>query len=502
MLRVVRWRSRSVLVLPVVLTGMSMALTGCHAALSSQGTPHSNFQKSSASPTPSKPQPTHGGGTGGGGGKPGPGTSPSPSPSPTDPAQVSLTLLDPAGVQDQDAGKTPSYDNRRLQLTFQDEVTLTGNLVDDIKHTYVAKISDSKVKSKIECEVTYTLSTESNTYTIPKGRHLLFQRDDDGSPNALDTATNDRTAFLVRANDKTKGITSINCSGHLADVNDMVTPSAEDLIDAFGGASLVEVTVVPAPAPNPTPTPTPTATKPPQPPRPTTGGPHHAALTVDRHIASASTSSSDNTTSTSDQPSGQSVEKKSVLIEHDTSYIDARPNFGFQIEGSLNAFGGSTISPAQQGVTSKAVLLETEYQPAFLQSFGVLGFGPSIGAYPTTGSVQVVNGLTSLWEVGAQVRYQFKYFTEQVIVPFVAYNYQRLNYNIIQGGNGSLSIAGGSAGLSVLLNRLDESAAADLYHNTGISRLYLVAEMKNLQGSNEDVAVNGSSFFLGIRCEL
>jgi hypothetical protein len=496
MLRAVRWRSGSVLVLPLVLTGMSVAVSGCHNALSSQGTPRSNYQAAKQATQPGQPAPAKPG-------KPQPPTTPvtptkpvPPTTPPVDPSQESLTLLIPSEVQNEDAGKTPSYDGRTLEITFQDEVTLTSSeVVDDSEHSYIANIEDKTAKKPVPCIVHYTLNESAGVFKIAKGTPYTFTRNIDVE-SSVDPKTNNRSIFLTRVSGGHKAgrITEITCEGHLDSDTDTVTPSVEDLINAFGGPTLVQASIQMQAAPTPTSKPKPVAAT----------APAQSMSRTPQSVTSDSTNDSNN----DPQISGKSTVKKSVLVEHDDSILNARPNFAFQLEGSMNAFGGSTISPAEQGVTSKAALIEAEYQPSFLQGFGTLGIGPSIGMYPTTGGVvgtgqQVVNGPTSIWEVGAQVRYQFRYVTEQMIVPFVGYNYQRLHYNINQGGgNSGLNIAGGSAGLSILLNRLDETAASDLYRNTGISRLYLVTELKNLQGSDDNVAIAGNSFFFGIRCEL
>ena len=481
-----------------------MAVSGCHAPLASQGTPHSNFQATNQAtkpgPKPSsstKPNPVTGS-------SPKPGVSPSPSPSPTeDLTQESLTLLSSDDVQNEDAKKTVNYDGRTLQITLLEDLKISKGTLehneDDDQDSYVAYVEngqwtskDDAKKSAISCIVHYTLvgAPEDKDLVISKGEVYTFTRDEGKRDNE-----GNRHAVL-------KKITGANEAGEIvrisceAPAKDSIAPSVDDLVVALGGTAAVQASVKMPAAPAPKPA---AATV----PAPTTHTAAPPASTMGRHISSVTSDSNDNS-----QISGKSTVKKSVLVEHDDSMLTARPNFAFQLEGSMNAFGGSTISPAEQGVTSKAALIEAEYQPSFLQGLGVLGIGPSIGMYPTTGGVvgtgqQVVNGPTSIWEVGGQVRYQFRYVTEQMIVPFVGYNYQRLHYNINQGGgNSGLNIAGGSAGLSVLLNRLDETAALDLYRNTGISRLYLVAELKNLQGSDDNVAIAGNSFFFGIRCEL
>jgi hypothetical protein len=524
MLRAVRCRSGSFLVLPLVLTGMSVAVSGCHNALSSQGTPHSNYQaaKQATQPgqpapaKPSKPQPPT---------TPVTPTKPVPPTTPTTPTedltQESMTLLSANDVQNKDVGKPISNDSHlTLQLTFLDNYKLENGVLQhdevDDSDTYLVYLQDGKsISEKVaqenkknnigSCVVEFTI-TETHTdndLLIDKGQVYTFTREIGPKEKDKDKDNEgNRHAVLTNTTAPTTpgGIVSISC---FALIKDSIGPSVNDLVLGLGGPAVVQATVKTPPG---------SAFKPAAQPAPSQTtqsiqSASHAVSSMSRRPQSVTSDSNDGS-QVSAQLSGKSTVKKSLLVEHDESMIAARPNFAFQLEGSMNAFGGSTISPAQQGVTSKAALIEAEYQPTFLQGLGVIGIGPSIGMYPTTGGVvgtgqQVVNGPTSIWELGGQVRYQFRYVTEQMIVPFIGYNYQRLHYNINQGGgNSGLSIAGGNAGLSVLLNRLDETAALDLYRNTGISRLYLVAELKNLQGSDDNVAIAGNSFFFGIRCEL
>lgn len=181
------------------------------------------------------------------------------------------------------------------------------------------------------------------------------------------------------------------------------------------------------------------------------------------------------------------------------------PNFALQLTGSVRAFGGSTISPAQEGTKSGAMLVQLEYQPSFLQHFGILSIGPSFGTYPTLGSTQadekVTPGFFAITGVGGQVRYQLHYFDNQFVVPYASYEAQSLSYRINGGGSGRLTVAGGSGGLSLLLNRLAPSEAIDMKHNLGISRSYLVVEGKYLYGTDQNVRVSGTSVFFGLRFE-
>ncbi len=54
----------------------------------------------------------------------------------------------------------------------------------------------------------------------------------------------------------------------------------------------------------------------------------------------------------------------------------------------------------------------------------------------------------------------------------------------------------------LLLNFMEPSSAAEMYYSHGVSRSYLVAEMRNLAGTDANVTVSGSSYFFGLRLEF
>jgi hypothetical protein len=227
------------------------------------------------------------------------------------------------------------------------------------------------------------------------------------------------------------------------------------------------------------------------------GGSHRGIASVSTASAKGDRANAINVTTVTDRD----------LSTGEVEYLTARPNFGIQVAGSLSAFGGKTISPVEEGVKSKAVQLEMEYQPSFLQGLGVIGIGPSVGIYPTSGTVpdtgqKVANSPASLFAFGGQARYQLKYWTQQPLVPYVTYEYQSLRYSLADGGTGRLSIAGGSVGVSFLLNAIAPREGRDVYRNLGIARAYLVAELKKLKGNDQNVAVSGNSLYFGVRCEF
>jgi hypothetical protein len=280
-----------------------------------------------------------------------------------------------------------------------------------------------------------------------------------------------------------------------------------DLIDAFGGdkdKDIVDISIVPAqttsadaPASSATPIPAPARTVP--------------APVKRRDSAIQWSTPSERAPASTELPqqAGQPNPVANTVAsnsENERGYeYEMRPSFGIQFMGSAGAFGNSMISPAQQGVKSRAFLVQLEYEPPFLQSLGVFSIGPSAGIYPTLGNTssdeKVTSNVLSIHEFGGQVRYQFHYWNDQFLVPYVSYEVQRLSYNINQGGDGSLTIAGGSAGIGLLLNRLATGEAVDFRRSFGVSRSYLVVEGKNLSGSDQNVKVSGTSLYFGLRFE-
>jgi hypothetical protein len=201
----------------------------------------------------------------------------------------------------------------------------------------------------------------------------------------------------------------------------------------------------------------------------------------------------------------------SVASEHHLDRVPpyqlSRPNWGTQITYSAGALGGQDINASQAGNPMRAFAVEFEYQPSFLQNFGVLGIGPSAGLMPiaSTGSIlantDIVPSTLSCWSVGGQISYQARYFREQPLVPFVGYNFQDFTYHFAAGPTGSVIASGPSFGLMFLMNILEPTAAAEFYIDHGISRSYLVAEMKSLSGTDANVSFSGQSYFFGLRLE-
>jgi hypothetical protein len=193
-----------------------------------------------------------------------------------------------------------------------------------------------------------------------------------------------------------------------------------------------------------------------------------------------------------------------VAVSRLPSYQTALPEWGVQFSASANALGGGSnqaLTHDQKSNPAYGFSLLSEYQPRFIQKFGVLGIGPALEVF-TIRSGANTDGPFSMWSAGGQIRYQARYFREQPIVPVVAYTAEYFNYRFIQGGSGSLFASGPTFGLWILLNILDTNSASQFYTNVGILRSYLVLEYKNLNGSDNNIRFSGGSYYAGVRCEF
>jgi len=184
-------------------------------------------------------------------------------------------------------------------------------------------------------------------------------------------------------------------------------------------------------------------------------------------------------------------------------YEQHLPNFGLSLAGSNEALGAEQPLGTTSG-TAMGFSAEFEYQPAFLQAIGVIGFGLSGNIYPVGPTASGANNVTGLgvWSAGGQVRYQAKWFVSQPVVPMVAWQAEQLFYKRNDNASGNFTISGPAAGLWILMNIFEPSSAGALYVDTGISRSYLVAEWRSRTGQDDLLTINGGSWYLGLRLEF
>lgn len=179
-----------------------------------------------------------------------------------------------------------------------------------------------------------------------------------------------------------------------------------------------------------------------------------------------------------------------------------RPEWSFQFSGSLKAFGDKNIDE-RQGATNpaRAIRLSWQYQPAFLQSFGIISLGPSFTIYPLPPGAGVTPKFYSIWSAGGEIQYQARFFREQPLVPYAGYAMEYLSYTLTGGATGRLTAKGVFFGGSLLLNWFEPRAAAAFFSNHGVTRSYLFGELRGLEATGVHFSLSGTSLFFGVRIE-
>lgn len=183
-------------------------------------------------------------------------------------------------------------------------------------------------------------------------------------------------------------------------------------------------------------------------------------------------------------------------------YQRNKPQWAYQLSGSVNALGSENFFPIETG----GVSVQFEFQPRFIQKFGILGLGLNLNAYYlSAGSGFPTPALPipfGIFSGGGQVRYQLRYLREQAIVPFGGYTAEYAYYNLTSG-SGTYWAHGPLVGGMILLNIFEPSAAAEMYADTDISRTYLTTEVRFISGGDGVVNVPmGPSVYVGLRFEL
>jgi hypothetical protein len=185
-------------------------------------------------------------------------------------------------------------------------------------------------------------------------------------------------------------------------------------------------------------------------------------------------------------------------------YVAVSPptHWGFQFDATLAAFGGDPISSGGVDYKVRGFDFGFDYLLPFSETYGKFSIGPVVGLYSVDGEANFTNGAFGLWKIGAQVRYQFKYFNRQWVVPVVGFMLEQLRYSLTyETTANSLLLSGYTAGLWVFLNPFEPSAATAMANDSGITRTYLLAEIRGLGGVNDDFDIGGTSLFFGLRFE-
>lgn len=183
-------------------------------------------------------------------------------------------------------------------------------------------------------------------------------------------------------------------------------------------------------------------------------------------------------------------------------YQKTRPQWGVELTVSPSALGTNQLTSDFTG-NPLAYELSAEFQPAFLQGLGVLGFGPVVGlyAFPADQNIALATGV---WTVGAEARWQARFFREQIVVPVAGYAFEYIHYHFEAGSGNTGSVEGDGPilGLYVLLNQFEPGEAEEMFKENGVSRSYFVAEARDLMGSDGYLSFSGFSYFFGLRIEF
>jgi hypothetical protein len=181
-------------------------------------------------------------------------------------------------------------------------------------------------------------------------------------------------------------------------------------------------------------------------------------------------------------------------------YQRVRPEWGADLSYSYRGLGSSTVltsAPTAKRLSTFSFRLE--YQPQFLQSFGVFSLGPSF-QYMNLPTEISGSGL-ACYSLGGQARYQLKLLREQWVVPYVGFGVERVSYALKSGTKSAFVSKGAFFGASVLLNIFEPATAAEAFAGTGIARTYFFAELRSVSGGDKEFPVSGRSTFFGLRFE-
>ncbi len=183
-------------------------------------------------------------------------------------------------------------------------------------------------------------------------------------------------------------------------------------------------------------------------------------------------------------------------------YERHQPEWSVMLTGATKALDNQNPYGEGAEFNVRGFSLQWEYQPKYLQAIGVVGIGAGFQLYPTDWSEDGrSSSLADSWSIGGLIRYQARFFREQIVVPTVGFQFESLAYRYGNWQTARTTLQGPVFGGMLLLNWFEKESAGDLYTNYGISRSYLVAELRTLSGGDELIDVSGSSLFFGLRIE-
>ncbi len=172
---------------------------------------------------------------------------------------------------------------------------------------------------------------------------------------------------------------------------------------------------------------------------------------------------------------------------------DWNVQWGTSLTATLNALGAHALTPQQGSQPMSALSWILDYQPQWLQKYGILSMGTHLCLYPT----QQIQKRTLLMSYGGQIRYLLRYGKDQLLVPVLGYAVEWLPDPTHSG----LLMHGPNLGLWILLNRIEPLSSISLYRHSGILRSYWVIDYQILEGKTRNVWIHGGSYFSGLRVE-
>jgi hypothetical protein len=182
----------------------------------------------------------------------------------------------------------------------------------------------------------------------------------------------------------------------------------------------------------------------------------------------------------------------------------SKPHYAIHLVGSLSPLGGTPDVPGAtlDQTRAYAVSLGLEYQPEFLQTFGVVSFGPVVDGYFFSGKPAVVeSSKVGLYGLGGTIKYQGYWMDRQILVPYFGYQLSSYKYSFIDGSSGRMMSGGIFGGVMFLLNVLAPQEAFEGMQSSGLTRSYLTFELKNLTGTSEHMTMGGMQIYFGLRLE-
>ena len=178
--------------------------------------------------------------------------------------------------------------------------------------------------------------------------------------------------------------------------------------------------------------------------------------------------------------------------------------WSFDFQASLDAFGQKDIVSTENDAQSMGIMLEPQYSPVAFRHFGTLSVGPSFGIYPT-GADAAGNNVTSsafdLYSYGVKAQYQFEYWDNQWVIPYVSVNYYRLHYEFTNSTSGTVGLPGGAFGINLPLNHFDPKNGRAFHDNYGFNRASISLEGRGLRGGDANTDISGVSLYAGLRLD-